>query len=106
LEDIYAQNQNQPITVIAHSMGGLITLSVLNRRPEMFKGVVFCGTPFGPVPMILWAFQRGAPFASLFSSEMHFSARSAFLFLPKDGKALVDSSNDEDILIDYFNPQE
>lgn len=86
-------------------MGGLIALYALQKRPELFKGIVFCGTPFGPVPLILWGIQKGAPIARACSPEMHFAARSSFLFLPIDGKALVDFK-DEDILIDYFKPQE
>ncbi|KAI1344301.1 hypothetical protein F5Y15DRAFT_366113 [Xylariaceae sp. FL0016] len=32
-------------TVIAHSLGGLITRHAVNTRPEIFKGVVYAGTP-------------------------------------------------------------
>src|SRR6185436_20539033 len=35
-----------PADVVAHSMGGLIALSLLNRRPELFHRVVFAGVPF------------------------------------------------------------
>ena len=36
-------------TVIAHSMGGLVTLHALARArdPTVFKGIIFCGVPFG-----------------------------------------------------------
>eukprot|EP00842_Homolaphlyctis_polyrhiza_P006968 jgi/Hompol1/860/HPOL_001346-RA len=37
---IYKSNGGKPVTVIAHSMGGLITLSAVNKRPELFRGVV------------------------------------------------------------------
>jgi len=36
----------RPADVVAHSMGGLITLSLLNRRPDLFRRVVFAGVPF------------------------------------------------------------
>lgn len=32
-------------TVIAHSLGGLITRHAINQRPELFSGVVFAGVP-------------------------------------------------------------
>jgi pimeloyl-ACP methyl ester carboxylesterase len=86
-------------------MGGLIALATALQKPEIIRGIVFCGTPFGPVSLIIWGLQRGAPFSQAFSADMHFASRSSYLFLPTDGKALVDYNN-EDILIDYFNPQE
>jgi pimeloyl-ACP methyl ester carboxylesterase len=61
LEQIYSENGGQPIVIIAHSMGGLISLSAAQKRPELVRGVVFCGTPFGlgGVPLVLWGIQRG-----------------------------------------------
>ncbi|KAI9207796.1 uncharacterized protein BJ171DRAFT_255374 [Polychytrium aggregatum] len=106
MENIYEKNGRQPIMVVAHSMGGLITLSTVNRRPELFRGCVFAGTPFHGVHPILWAFHRGAPLMinkKILSAELHFSLRSSFLFLPKDGRGLV-NDKDDDIIIDYFNP--
>lgn len=34
------------VRVVAHSMGGLITLALLNEAPELFADVVFAGVPF------------------------------------------------------------
>jgi hypothetical protein len=61
LENIYSENGGEAIVIIAHSMGGLIALSAAQKRPELVKGVVFCGTPFGlrGVPLVLWGIQRG-----------------------------------------------
>jgi len=42
-------------------MGGLISTHLMKRRPELFRGAVLAGTPFGSVPLILWALRRGAP---------------------------------------------
>ncbi|KAJ3194819.1 hypothetical protein HK101_001821 [Irineochytrium annulatum] len=105
LENIYAKNGGKKITVIAHSMGGLITLRTVNRRPELFRGVVFEGTPFGPVPLIVWAFRRGAPLIPnprLFGSSLHFLCRSAYNFLPRDGMCLIDEHGN-DIVVDFFD---
>ncbi|KAJ3175626.1 hypothetical protein HDU87_006124 [Geranomyces variabilis] len=128
LEEIYTRNGGRPITVVAHSMGGLITLAVVNRRPDLVRGVVFVGTPFGGVPCILWQLRRGIPFffnKGLMSADLHFAARSSFVFLPMDGRALVvdakqngvapapavpdDASNasgEEDYLIDFYSADE
>ena len=32
-------------TVIAHSLGGLLTRHAVNQRPELFKGVIYAGVP-------------------------------------------------------------
>lgn len=34
------------VAVVAHSMGGLITLALLNKRPELIEAVTFAGVPF------------------------------------------------------------
>lgn len=36
----------RPAHVVSHSMGGLVTLALLNARPELFASVTFAGTPF------------------------------------------------------------
>jgi len=38
----------RPAQVIAHSLGGLITLGVMNKRPDLINSVLFCGVPFAP----------------------------------------------------------
>ncbi len=36
---------NAGATIIAHSLGGLITRHAVNRRPELFAGIVYAGVP-------------------------------------------------------------
>ncbi|KAJ3043446.1 hypothetical protein HDV00_005144 [Rhizophlyctis rosea] len=96
IENLYHLNGGQKITVIAR---------VANRRPDLLKGVIFAGTPFGAVPLMIWALRRGAPFMvnrSLMSASLHFAARSSFTFLPTDCKGLV-NDKEEDIPIDFYN---
>ncbi|KAJ2968400.1 hypothetical protein NUW58_g10228 [Xylaria curta] len=38
-------HRDRGATVIAHSLGGLITRHAVNQRPELFAGVVYAGTP-------------------------------------------------------------
>ncbi|KAI9000259.1 Alpha/Beta hydrolase protein [Gaertneriomyces semiglobifer] len=105
LEQMYATNGNRKITVVAHSMGGLIALSAVNRRPDLFRQVIFVGTPFGSVPLVLWAFRRGAPFMlnrKLMSPALHFGSRTSYLFLPTDGRGFVDDK-EQDMLTDFFS---
>lgn len=45
LEGLKAKT-GEPADVVAHSMGGLITLSLVHKRPELFRRVVFAGVPF------------------------------------------------------------
>ena len=61
LEKLYSDNGNEKIVIIAHSMGGMIALSTAQQKPELVKGIVFCGTPFGlgGVPLVLWGIQKG-----------------------------------------------
>ncbi|KAI8851347.1 hypothetical protein BC829DRAFT_387209 [Chytridium lagenaria] len=106
LTKMYNSNGNKPVTVIAHSMGGLVTLATVNRRPELFKRVVFAGTPFGPVPLIVWALRRGAPLIpnpKLLGTSLHFLCRSAYVFLPRKGNTCLVDDGGNDFDIDFFN---
>ena len=62
LASIYSDSDGQGAVIIAHSMGGLVALSAAQQRPDLVKGIVFCGTPFGVggVPLVLWGIQRGS----------------------------------------------
>ncbi len=42
-----AAEHGRPARVVAHSMGGLVTLHALRERPELACGILFAGTPFG-----------------------------------------------------------
>jgi len=48
LEKISKLTGGKPVQIIAHSMGGLVTMGVLNRRPDLVHSVLFCGVPFTP----------------------------------------------------------
>ncbi|KAJ3101524.1 hypothetical protein HDU96_009940 [Phlyctochytrium bullatum] len=105
LQEKYNANGNKPMTVIAHSMGGLITLSTLNRRPELFRKVVFVGTPFGPVPLIVWALRRGAPLIpnpKLLGTSLHFLCSwKKFCLTPILKRA--ESDEERGVYLNYLN---
>ncbi|KAJ3077599.1 hypothetical protein HK102_005097, partial [Quaeritorhiza haematococci] len=89
LDDIFQTNGNKPVIVVAHSMGCLVALSTLNRRPDLFRGCFFAGPPFGSVPLIFWPLRHGAPFMinrSILNAEQHFGYRSSYVFLPRRRK--------------------
>lgn len=52
LEDVKSNTGMSP-QVIAHSMGGIISLSLLNRRPELFHSVLFGAAAYGRSMAIL-----------------------------------------------------
>jgi len=47
LESVLQESNGLPIQIVAHSMGGLLTLPIINRKPTLFAGVFFAGVPFG-----------------------------------------------------------
>ncbi len=47
LDKVRSQRNGAKIQVVAHSMGGLITLAAIHRRPDLFQSVLFAGVPFG-----------------------------------------------------------
>ncbi|SCV73144.1 BQ2448_7069 [Microbotryum intermedium] len=76
-------------TIIAHSMGGLVTLHALAiaKDPTVIKQIIFAGTPFGGCANILGPLRQGD--GILFNKEIGspvtvFSMRSSFYLLPRD----------------------
>lgn len=43
---ISAKHNGKKIQVVAHSMGGLLTLAALNIEPDLFHSILFAGVPF------------------------------------------------------------
>jgi hypothetical protein len=92
--------------VIAHSMGGLIAHHAFQKRPDLFYGVVYCGTPFQHCVNILGPFKRGDALLrnrEILSTSVNFSMRSSFVFLPLSGECFTDRKTHERYLIDFFD---
>lgn len=91
--DELRQRLGEPAQVIAHSMGGLIALAVLNRRPDLFAGAVFCGSPIRGGVGFLEDMHCG-PAVGLNSRVLDvrtlFSFPSVYTFFPDNGDGLVD----------------
>ena len=92
-------------TIIAHSMGGLITRHAVNQRPELFAGVLYAGVPQYCIN-ILGPFRNGD--AVLFShkvltAQVNFTLRSSYLLLPDDGKCFINKETKEEYKVDFFD---
>ena len=92
-------------TVIAHSMGGLITRHAVNQRPELFAGVVYAGVPQYCVN-ILGPLRHGDEVllsSKVLTAQVNFSLRTSFLLLPEDGKCFIDKKSKEAYPVDFFD---
>ena len=92
-------------TVIAHSLGGLITRYVVNQRPELFKGVIYVGTPQACIN-ILGPLRNGDEVllsSKVLTAQVNFSLRTSFLLLPTHGRGFFDKNTGEGIPLDFFD---
>lgn len=73
------------IGIVGHSMGGMLTLAVLNKHPDWFDRVVFAGVPFRGGIGHLDNLRDGTPIGSnaeLLTPPVLFSHPSVFSFYP------------------------
>ncbi|RGP80796.1 hypothetical protein FLONG3_1065 [Fusarium longipes] len=94
--------------VISHSLGGIITRHAVNQRPDLFSGVVYCGTPQRCVN-ILNPLRHGDVVLlneKLLTASVNFTMRTSFVFLPEDGFCFVDKNTGEEYPIDFYDPYE
>ncbi|KAG5366766.1 hypothetical protein CJU89_1206 [Yarrowia sp. B02] len=108
LEKIYAENGNKKITVMAHSMGGLVTHKAMLLRPDLFKGVLYLGSP-SECPAIIGPIKNGDAVllsSKVLTAQVNFLMRSSFIFLPEDKQLFVDKNTGQRIDIDFYNPEE
>jgi pimeloyl-ACP methyl ester carboxylesterase len=92
--------------VIAHSLGGLITRHVVNLQPDLFAGVLYCGTPMRAVN-ILGPMRNGDAVLfndKLLTAQVNFSIRTSFALLPEDGFLFIDKYTGEEYPVDFYNP--
>lgn len=87
VENIHKAHENRKPQIVAHSMGGLISLAALHQRPELFHSILFAGVPFGPSINFVWDMHLGVSFGlnrNLLSEAVHFSFVSPYVFFPDD----------------------
>ncbi|SMR47136.1 unnamed protein product [Zymoseptoria tritici ST99CH_3D1] len=94
-------------TVIAHSLGGLITRHAVNQRPELFKAVIYAGVPTTCVN-ILGPLRNGDEVlmsSRVLTAQVNFTIRTSFALLPLDGKCFFDKNTKEEYPVDFFDTQ-
>jgi pimeloyl-ACP methyl ester carboxylesterase len=85
LRDISARHGDQPLRVIAHSNGGLITYAAMSLHPELFHSIVFAATPFRGGIGVLDDLHLGSKSGlnrHIASPEVMFSFVTSFAFFP------------------------
>lgn len=91
--------------VIAHSLGGLITRHVINRRPELVSGVIYAGVPQTCVN-ILGPLRNGDDVllsSRVLTAQVNFTIRTSYALLPLDGKCFFDKYTKEQYPVDFFD---
>ncbi|KAL2401484.1 hypothetical protein ABEF93_006490 [Exophiala dermatitidis] len=94
-------------TVIAHSLGGLITRHAVNLRPDLFAGVVYAGVPQHCVN-ILGPLRNGDDVllsSRVLTAQVNFTFRTSFALLPEDGRCFLQKQTNERYDLDFFNPK-
>jgi len=96
-----AAKDGEPPLVVAHSMGGLVTLLTLRERPHLASGVVFAGVPFGTGIAFAEDCRTGTK-AGLGSRPLdaraHASWSAHWVFFPTDGTGFVGD-------VDWYDPE-
>jgi hypothetical protein len=94
-------------TVVAHSLGGLITRHAVNRRPDLFAGVVYAGVPTTCVN-ILGPMRNGDEVllsSRVLTAQVNFTIRTSYALLPLSGRCFIDKNTKEEYPLDFFDPQ-
>jgi pimeloyl-ACP methyl ester carboxylesterase len=111
LENLQCNQEHAPgepgrgATVIAHSLGGLITRHAVNERPDLFAGVLYAGVPQHCVN-ILGPLRNGDDVlisSRVLTAQVNFTFRTSFALLPEDGHCFIDKASKKEFRIDFFN---
>lgn len=106
-------NCNQPdtpahergATIIAHSLGGLITRYVVNQQPTLFAGIVYAGVPQHCVN-ILGPLRNGDDVllsSKVLTAQVNFTLRTSYALLPESGQCFIDKHTGERYDVDFFD---
>ncbi len=108
LRGVIAKAPGHKIEIVAHSMGGLITLAALNGSPELatqVSRVLFAGVPFQGGVGFFPDIHQGAPTgfnSELLAPEVIGTFPSVYSFFPSDGHG-VKSRDGSDLKVSFFD---
>jgi len=97
--------QERGATVIAHSLGGVITRYVVNQRPTLFAGIVYAGVPQHCVN-ILGPLRNGDDVllsSKVLTAQVNFTLRTSYALLPENGQCFIDKNTGERYDVDFFD---
>lgn len=92
--------------VVAHSMGGLITLAVLNRRPDLFSSVIFAGVPFAGGIGFLEDMHAGTANglnSTILRPAVLWTFPSIYAFQPLVAKGVVTDADGTELTADFYD---
>jgi len=93
-------------TVIAHSLGGLITMHAVNQRPDLYAGVVYAGCPFTSCVNILGPLRNGDDVllsSRVLTAQVNFTVRTSYALLPLSGRCFFNRETKEEYPVDFFD---
>eukprot|EP00127_Corallochytrium_limacisporum_P005382 Clim_evm58s203 gene=Clim_evmTU58s203 len=106
--DKIKQEYGRAPRIIAHSMGGLITWTVLVRRPELIDSIVFAGVPFVGNPSFLEDVHDGYVLGfnrTMMKPHVSKTFPSIYTLFPIETKqGTMVSSSGESIDVDFYDP--
>lgn len=106
VQQVRAKHAGAKVRLVAHSMGGLIGLGLLNAQPEAIADVVFAGVPFeGGIGLLqeLHAGNRVGLNNQVLGPAVVATFAAAYTFFPEDGHGLV-AADGTPIPMDFFDP--
>jgi pimeloyl-ACP methyl ester carboxylesterase len=102
-------NTGRAAQVVAHSMGCLVTLSVLNKHPELFHSILFGAAAFSPNVSILKDFSllggknSVVKNTTMFTPKINVSNPAPFYFLACPGERQLWGKPNVNVLRDWSN---
>ncbi|KIW88250.1 uncharacterized protein Z519_11361 [Cladophialophora bantiana CBS 173.52] len=100
-------HEKRGATVIAHSLGGLITRHAVNQRPDLFAGVIYAGVPQHCVN-ILGPLRNGDDVllsSRVLTAQVNFTLRTSYALLPEDGRCFIQKHTNKRYDLDFFDPR-
>ena len=108
VKEVRLKNNGARVRVVAHSMGGLVTLALLNQHPEYFESAVFAGVPFAGGIGFLRDLQLGGDIGlnhRILAPDVLMTYPSIFSLFPLNGAGLSDR-NGSAVSMDFFSADE